>query len=189
MLTTKDLLAAAKKAQGIPSNYRLARVLDVPDGTVQRWHTGKNIPNDAMVLRLAEMAGLDADEVLAAIYCERTAEPEMKGVWERIAKRLHAAQAVVLAVILSASGMFYAPDAGAMPKDMRPAADPAATRADAGSAPVRLYIMLTKRSAIRRDAAGGVSPRIEQAPGSGSSSPRPVSIPARCSHRADRTAA
>ena len=78
MLTTFDLLTAAKANSGIPSNERLARILDVPDNTVVRWNTGRNKPDDEMVRRLAELAGLDPAPVVAAIRAERAAPGPMR---------------------------------------------------------------------------------------------------------------
>lgn len=104
MLTTATLIDAAKKAQGLPSNGRLALVLGVPDKTVQRWNTGKNQPDDAHAIRLASLAGLDPAEVLAALAWERSTG-ETRRVWETVAKRaaqhVRQAGAAVLAVILS----------------------------------------------------------------------------------------
>lgn len=101
MLTTRELLAAAKAHSGIPSNYRLARVLDVPETTVQRWNTGRSRPDDEWCAKLAELAGLDAGEVVASIRAERASDPQMRELWQSIADRLHAAGASALAVILS----------------------------------------------------------------------------------------
>lgn len=100
-MTPKDLLAAVRTAQGIPSNYRLARVLDVPDKTVQRWQVGANAPDAAMGERLAKMAGLDPDVVVAAMQAFRERDPIERARWERIAERLRAVAACCLAAILS----------------------------------------------------------------------------------------
>lgn len=101
MVTVPQLLAAVRAAQGIPSNYALARFLDVPEKSVQRWNTGKHTPDDAMSARLADLAGLDVAEVLASMAAARCADPVIRGLWERMAERLHAAGATAAAVILS----------------------------------------------------------------------------------------
>lgn len=101
MITTIDLLAAAKAAQRIPTNAALARLLVVPEKYVQRWNTGKHTPDDVTAARLAELAGLDVGEVLASIAAERASEPAARELWQRLAARLHAAGAAALAVILS----------------------------------------------------------------------------------------
>ncbi|MEO8805861.1 MAG: hypothetical protein ABI433_07255 [Burkholderiaceae bacterium] len=113
MLTTHELLALAKAKQNIPSNYRLARVLDAPESTVKRWNTGKGQPDDAYAAKLADLAGLDAGAVVASIRAEREASGPLHDLWVGIAKRLETAGLAALAVILS---LFVGggPDAGAM---------------------------------------------------------------------------
>jgi hypothetical protein len=101
MLTASELLAAAKAAQGIPSNYRLARVLGVPESTVQRWNTRRGLPSDEYCAKLADLAGLDRGEVVAWIRAERETDPYMRDVWASVAKRLHQAGSAAMAVILS----------------------------------------------------------------------------------------
>lgn len=112
-MNAKDLLEAAKRAQGIPSNYRLARVLDVPEKTVSRWHTGKNSPGIKHAAKLADLAGLDRGAVVAAMQAESAVDPDEKTMWEGIAARLGKLSAVAAMVILSlwTTG---GPDGGAM---------------------------------------------------------------------------
>lgn len=108
MLTTRDLLAAAKSAQGIPSNYRLARVLDVPETTVQRWNNGRSRPEDSLAVRLAEMAGLDAGQVVASIRAERAEPGPMRDLWVDVASRLARAGAAAAVACITVTG---SPDA------------------------------------------------------------------------------
>lgn len=126
MLTTAELLAAVRDAQGIPSNYRLARVLDVPENTVARWQTGRHVPDDAMVVRLAGLAGLDAGATLAAMHAQRATDDGLRAAWASIAQRLQQAGAAALAVILSVA-VFGSPDAQARAsvEEFAPAAVPA----------------------------------------------------------------
>ena len=101
MLTTLDLLAAAKRGAGIPSNYRLARKLDITDSAVQRWNTGRGVPDDANAAELAVMAGLDVEYVVASMRAAREKDPTLKAIFVRTAERL----------LLTATG----PTAGPMP--------------------------------------------------------------------------
>lgn len=101
MMTIRELLHAVKTAQAIPSNYRLARFLDVPETTVQRWNTGRNLPDDLMGVRLAELAGLDPGAVVAAIHAQRAPEGAARDLWAQVAKRLQSAAVVGGAVFLS----------------------------------------------------------------------------------------
>ena len=102
MISTLELMAAAKSAQGIPSNYRLARVLDVPETTVARWHTGRGKPDDAFAARLAEMAGLDVGQVVAWIHAERAEPGPVRDLWTGIASRLARTSGAAAAVALMA---------------------------------------------------------------------------------------
>ena len=105
MLTTLDLLAAAKSAQGIPSNYRLARVLGVSDQTVFNWSKGHKVPDDATGLRLADMAGLDRGAVLAALHAARASDAAIADAWASAARRLLNTAAALALAILSAAGI------------------------------------------------------------------------------------
>ena len=109
-MTTFDLLTAAKANSGIPSNERLARILDMPDNTVVRWNTGRNKPDDEMVRRLAELAGLDPAPVVAAIRAERAAPGPMRDLWSGMAAMLSKASATAALAVVAVTG---SPDAGA----------------------------------------------------------------------------
>lgn len=117
MLTIPDLLTAAKTGAGIPSSYRLARVLGVTDNTVGNWQHGRAFPSDSTAAELARMAGLDPDAVVAAVHALRATSADERVRWERIAHRLQAAAA---AVFLS-FGLVLAPDAQAGATYERPA--------------------------------------------------------------------
>lgn len=71
MLSTRDLLSAVKAAQGLPSNYALARFLKVTDVTVANWHHGRTCPDDEMGAKLAALAGLDEGFVVASMQSTR----------------------------------------------------------------------------------------------------------------------
>ncbi len=86
--TTADLLAAAKRGAGIPSNYRLARVLGTNDNTLSRWQSGKVIPDDAYAVRMAALAGLDAGYVVAAMRAFREKDEGLRAIWADMAERL-----------------------------------------------------------------------------------------------------
>jgi hypothetical protein len=101
MLTTRELLAAVKAAQAIPSNYALARVLGVPENTVANWHTGRNLPSDEWSAKLAALARLDPDHVVACVHAERAQNDDVRALWTRIAKRLQATAAAALTAIVS----------------------------------------------------------------------------------------
>lgn len=102
MLTTRDLLAAVKARHNIPSNYALAKFLEVRENDVSRWNTGKNTPNDAMAVRLAELAGMDPTVVLSAMQAARCNDDALRPIWERIAESIQRSAAVVGLVVAGA---------------------------------------------------------------------------------------
>lgn len=104
MISTAELLAAAKSARGIPSNYRLAKVLEATDATLQRWNTGRGCPDDAHAAKLAQMAGLDVEWVVVSMRAQREKDPALRAIWEAAADRL-----------LLTSGMPPRHDGGAPP--------------------------------------------------------------------------
>jgi len=114
MQTTKQLIARAKKAQGIESDYRLAQTLGVVNSAVTNWQSGRSHPNDELAAKLAELAGQDPSSVLADLYAERAKTPEAKRLWMRMADQLrHAVAACMLAVGFAMLLLAPSPD-GAM---------------------------------------------------------------------------
>lgn len=111
-MSPKELLAAVRAAQNVPSNYALARVTGIAERSLQRWNVGSHTPDDATAARLAELAGLDPDATVAAMHAQRAAEPAERSRWERIARRLQSAGAAAAAVFLSLL-IGGTPDAGA----------------------------------------------------------------------------
>lgn len=115
-MTARELLTHVRVAQGIPSNYALAGLLGVPIKTVQRWNTGSNTPDDAMSARLATLAGLDPDTVVAEMQAERANDPAERARWQRIAARLASAPAVAACMLCAAILSLWTtggPDGGA----------------------------------------------------------------------------
>lgn len=106
-----DLLAAARAAQGIPSNGRLAAVLNVPDKSVQRWNVGRGAPDDATAARLAQLAGIDPDAAVASMHAWRAHDEGERARWQRIADRLAQAPAAAAAAVILALWTGGPPDA------------------------------------------------------------------------------
>ncbi|MEY4415797.1 MAG: hypothetical protein RIQ53_3090 [Pseudomonadota bacterium] len=96
MLTAADLADAARTGAGLPSFYALARLLDVSDNTVSNWRHGRATPDDLTAVRLAEMAGLDAPLVLAAMHAQRCTDSRVRSAWQALAARAAAAAACVI---------------------------------------------------------------------------------------------
>ncbi len=115
-----DLMTAAKEASGIPSNYRLAQVLGVTVHTVANWQNDRALPNEAMTIRLAELAGVDPAPALAEMAAGRAKDEETRGVWLAIADRLRKAPigaAAALALAMSFAGTPSPSHASSAPAD------------------------------------------------------------------------
>ena len=100
-MDSKQLLAAVRADQGLPSNYALARFLNVRENTLHRWHSGRNTPDDLTAARLAELAGLDPCAVVAEMHAQRATEPAERALWEGLAARLAKAGAAAVAAVLA----------------------------------------------------------------------------------------
>lgn len=71
MKTTAELLTAHKDRVGL-SDDQLAAELGVSQPTFSDWRTGRTVPSDRYVERLAALLGIDEDEVaVAASYSRR----------------------------------------------------------------------------------------------------------------------
>lgn len=90
MQKTLELLDLAKQRNGIPSDYKLAQVLGVHQPTITGYRKGKSRPDLPTSMRLAELCGLDPDQVWLAICVERAATDFDREAWQRIGARLMA---------------------------------------------------------------------------------------------------
>lgn len=88
MQTTKELIACVKAAQGIESDYRLAKLLGVVNSAVTNWQTGRSQPDDLLGAKLAELAGQDPLTVVAELNAQRAKTMEGKALWMRMATQL-----------------------------------------------------------------------------------------------------
>lgn len=87
MLTTDQLLDAAKQAQGIRSEYRLARLLNIGDNALYNYRHGRT-PDDERALKLARLAGLNVPYVLTCMAAERAKDEEVKAALMEAAREL-----------------------------------------------------------------------------------------------------
>jgi len=100
------LIDAAKAGASIESDYRLGKILGIGDSAIPNWKAGRAWPSQAHILRLAEMAEMDAGQVLAAIQAQKAKTPEEREAWKRIAERLsRVAACIVAGVTLTVAGL------------------------------------------------------------------------------------
>lgn len=88
MIETRALLDAAKAAQGIGSDYRLARTLGCTDTTIHNYRHGKTHPDEVQSLQLAAMAGLNPSYVLVSMAAQRAKTDAARDHFKRAADAL-----------------------------------------------------------------------------------------------------
>ena len=76
MSFTTELMDAARKAQGIQSDYRLAQVLGVGRTAVSSWRVGRTFPMFSTTYKLAQMAGMDLGAAHLGVGLDRMNNPE-----------------------------------------------------------------------------------------------------------------
>lgn len=89
MHTVVDLLNAASVKLGHASDYKLAKHLRTSSQNISRWRSGQVVPNNEIVVPLAQLIGIDPHYTIACMvlargdlnsdYWERQAGPEQQG--------------------------------------------------------------------------------------------------------------
>jgi len=87
MLSTAQLLTLAKAKAGDVTDYRLAKLIGVPHSTISSYRNGNSKPANPIAMRLAELAGTDPVETIAAVNIERASTDDDRRVWELILSR------------------------------------------------------------------------------------------------------
>ena len=91
MQSTIELLDALKLRHNLASDYKVAKFLDLSQQTISAYRLGRNFFDDSIAIRVAELLDLDPAFVLACVHAERAKKPEVKAVWEKIARAASAA--------------------------------------------------------------------------------------------------
>lgn len=66
----------------------LAKMLGVSRSALSEWRAERSSPNDDQAVKLAEVLGKDAGELLAECGAARAKTPATRQAWERIAARM-----------------------------------------------------------------------------------------------------
>lgn len=80
----KQLLDVAKAQQGLTSDYSLAQRLGVTTGRISELRSGKRMPDEAEIMMLADMAGIEPHKAFAAVHKDREKNPAKRAYWEKI---------------------------------------------------------------------------------------------------------
>lgn len=112
MFSIAELLDSAKAKAGIDSDYRLAKVIGITHSAVTNYRTDRTLPDERVIQLLCELSGDDPDLIAAQYQSRRARTDEGRALWQRVAARLQAGVAHVLALVAVAivSIAAYAPD-------------------------------------------------------------------------------
>ncbi|KVA74089.1 hypothetical protein WM36_17230 [Burkholderia ubonensis] len=83
MKTTSEWLDAVKARLDLPSDYALAKALDVSRQAISLWRNGHQPLPDEACLKVAEMLDVNPFEVMATVKLERIKDEERRAVWTR----------------------------------------------------------------------------------------------------------
>jgi len=67
----------------------LGRELNISSAAMSQLNTGKTIPSEATMIKLAELAGLPKEEALIDLNLWRSKDkPEVQKIWQRLSKMI-----------------------------------------------------------------------------------------------------
>lgn len=93
----------------VKNDSELSSRIGVTRTAVSNWRSGKRTPDDDEAVRLADLLGKDAGELLAECGAARAKTPETRRAWERIAARMAASAAIIAVLaVLGAPDEVYA---------------------------------------------------------------------------------
>ena len=99
MKNFSDYANIAINRHGLRGVNALARELQIKSSSMSRLNTGKSLPAESTMIKLAELAGLPKEEALIDLNLWRSAKnPELQTIWTRIAKMIRCA---ILAAFLA----------------------------------------------------------------------------------------
>jgi transcriptional regulator with XRE-family HTH domain len=114
MHTTTSLIdAIAKKLQC--NDSEVSRQLGMTRSGISHARSRGSVFDEDSAKKAAEILGLPVDEVLLDIQVERAAQknPELRRIWERIAKKYKTIAATMTVLVVNASPLHHQPAASA----------------------------------------------------------------------------
>lgn len=89
-MKTRQYLDELKRELGLPSDYALAKRLGIHQATMSNYRNGKRAFDATMCMRVAELLDIDPLRVIVDCEAERAARPDVRKMWEGLARRLAA---------------------------------------------------------------------------------------------------
>lgn len=84
MKSTGQYLDAVKDRLDLPSDYAIAKALNVTRAAISSYRTGRSMPDDLVCARIAAVIGVEPMEVIAAINYQRAKNDDARSLWESI---------------------------------------------------------------------------------------------------------
>lgn len=84
MNTVQKLLDRAKQVSHIPSDYALAKSMELERATISGYRTGRTKPDTYAIYRLAELAHVDKDAAVAQVEAERAKTEAQRKYWQSL---------------------------------------------------------------------------------------------------------
>lgn len=78
----------AKRQAGLASDRALAKILSINNSSLNQYRTGRALPSDAIMLQIAELANIPADQALLDLAMMRSNSEPAKAVLLNLKKRL-----------------------------------------------------------------------------------------------------
>lgn len=88
MNNTQQLLAEAKTALRISSDYGLAKALGLTRQAVSHYQCGRRQLDNDVAFRLADLLHRDPAAIIAAVEADKATRPETREAWNQRLKRL-----------------------------------------------------------------------------------------------------
>lgn len=110
---TIEFLDQVRQVHSIPSDYALAKWLDLTPQQISKYRSKKDHMGDETAARVASLLGMDAGFVVASIHAERARTDAGRALWQGIAARLERAGVAAVAFVMML-GFSGTPDGGAM---------------------------------------------------------------------------
>ncbi|WP_194089224.1 DUF3693 domain-containing protein [Vibrio hibernica] len=82
-----DLLNAYKKAKNYIQDKQIAHDLNIQPSRISEMRNNRRYISDNEAVFLAEGAGIDAEIALLGCHADRNENPNVKALWENIAKK------------------------------------------------------------------------------------------------------
>lgn len=94
-----ELVERAKTRAGLPSDYALAKAMDIERQVISQWKKGSRHPSNEEAVQLATLAGLDEMQVIAEIELRTAKNEKKREFWQHFLEKRGAVATVGLCAL------------------------------------------------------------------------------------------